>query len=66
MLASASYVVANLARQIEPGDVVFTGVNSSPSRAFENIECSGVRSCFNAQRPSQVTIAADQATSRTR
>ena len=29
MLADARYVVVNLARQIQPGDVVFTGVNSA-------------------------------------
>jgi glutaconate CoA-transferase subunit B len=29
VLADARYVVVNLARQIEPGDVVFTGVNSA-------------------------------------
>ena len=33
MLASASYVVTNLARQITPGDVVFTGVNSTAATA---------------------------------
>jgi glutaconate CoA-transferase, subunit B len=33
VLDSASYVVANLARQIAPGDVVFTGVNSTVATA---------------------------------
>jgi glutaconate CoA-transferase subunit B len=33
VLASASYVVTNLARQIAPGDVVFTGVNSTAATA---------------------------------
>jgi glutaconate CoA-transferase subunit B len=33
LLADARYVVVNLARQIEPGDVVFTGVNSAVAAA---------------------------------
>jgi glutaconate CoA-transferase, subunit B len=42
MLPNATYVVVNLARQIQPGDVVFTGVNS----AIPTAACLLAKRCY--------------------